>query len=123
MTKSRLLFNVTYLQIPDRIWIGASGSILDYYIMWKTETHNQKENHSLGVIPEIIWFLLHLLTNGDIQVVIKAINMIGNFKKNIRDLPGGPVAKTLHSQCRRPRFNPRQGPRSHMLQLRPGTAK
>ena len=30
------------------------------------------------------------------------------FLKNIkyRDFPGGPVAKTLHSQCRGPRFDP-----------------
>ena len=39
------------------------------------------------------------------------------------DFPGGPVVNnTLHSQCRGPRFDPR-GARSHMLQLRPGTAK
>ena len=26
-----------------------------------------------------------------------------------RDFPGGPVAKTLHSQCRGPRFSPWSG--------------
>ena len=30
------------------------------------------------------------------------------------DLPGGPVAKTLHSQCRRPGCNSWSGTRSHM---------
>ena len=33
-----------------------------------------------------------------------------------QDLPGGPVAKTLHSQCRGLGSIPRQGTRSHMLQ-------
>ena len=32
--------------------------------------------------------------------------------------PGGPVAKTPCSQCRGPRFDPGQGTRSHMLQLK-----
>ena len=35
---------------------------------------------------------------------------------NNRDFLGGPVAKTLHSQCRGPEFNPWLGTRSHMLQ-------
>ena len=35
-----------------------------------------------------------------------------------RNFPGGPIAKTVHSQCRGPRFD--LGVRSHMLQLRPG---
>ena len=34
------------------------------------------------------------------------------------DLPGGPVAKTLHPQCRWPRFDSCQGTRFHMPQLR-----
>ena len=37
--------------------------------------------------------------------------------------PGGPTAKTLCSQCRGPGLIPDQGTGSHMLQLRPGTAK
>ena len=40
-----------------------------------------------------------------------------NFKK-IKDFPGGPVAKTLRSQCRGPRFNSWSKTRSHMMQLR-----
>ena len=57
-----------------------------------------------------------------------------------RDFPAGSVAKTPHSQCRGSGFNPWLGnwtshtttkslhaatkyPRSHVLQLRPGTAK
>ena len=47
------------------------------------------------------------------------------------DFPGGPVAKTPHSQCREPRFELWSGTqiphattkRFHMLQLRPGAAK
>ena len=34
-----------------------------------------------------------------------------------KNFPGGPVVKTLHSQCREP------GLRSHRSQLRPGVAK
>ena len=34
------------------------------------------------------------------------------------DFPGGPVAKTLHSQCRGLGSVPGQGTRSHMPQLR-----
>ena len=40
-----------------------------------------------------------------------------------RDLPGGPVTKTLCSQSRGPGFDPGQGTRSHMPQLRPSAAK
>ena len=43
-------------------------------------------------------------------------------KKRKRDLPGGPVAKTLRSQCRGPSLIPGQGTRSHMPQLRCSTA-
>ena len=39
------------------------------------------------------------------------------------DFPGGPVAKTLCSQCKGLGSIPGQGARAHMLQLRPGTAK
>ena len=39
------------------------------------------------------------------------------------DFPRGPVVKTLHSQCRGPGFDPVQGTRSRMLQLRPDAAK
>ena len=31
------------------------------------------------------------------------------FERNSGDLPGGPVAKTPYSQCRRPRFDPWSG--------------
>ena len=41
------------------------------------------------------------------------------LKEDSWDFPGGPVAKTLHSQC----SLPGQRTRPHMLQLRPGTAK
>ena len=34
------------------------------------------------------------------------------------DFPGGPVAMTLHSQCRDPGLIPIEGTRSHMPQLR-----
>ena len=44
-------------------------------------------------------------------------------KIDFEDFPGGPVAKILHSQCRKPGSIPHQGTRSHMQQLRPSTAK
>ena len=34
---------------------------------------------------------------------------LGEFKFIWRDFPGGPVAKTPHSQSRGPRFNPSSG--------------
>ena len=34
------------------------------------------------------------------------------------DFSGGPMAKTLHSQCRGSRFHPWSGTRSYMLQLK-----
>ena len=45
------------------------------------------------------------------------------LRKLGRDFPGGPVAKTLCSQCKGLGSIPGQGARAHMLQLRPGTAK
>ena len=36
----------------------------------------------------------------------------------MQDFPGGPVAKTPHSQCRGPGFIPGQGTGSHMPQLK-----
>ena len=47
------------------------------------------------------------------EVVITAISKIV-----LKGLPGGPVAKTRCSQCRRPGSILEQGTRSHMLQLR-----
>ena len=38
-------------------------------------------------------------------------------EESFRDFPGDPVAKTLASQLREPRFDPCQGIRSHMPQL------
>ena len=40
------------------------------------------------------------------------------FHGQRQDFPCGPVAKTPHSQCRESGSTPRQGARSHMLQLR-----
>ena len=39
------------------------------------------------------------------------------------DFPGGPAAKTPCSQCKGLRFKPGQEAGSHVLQLRPSTAK
>ena len=49
-----------------------------------------------------------------IKIVLKTIGC---------DFPGSLMAMTLCSQFRVPEFNPWSGTRSHMLQLRPGTAK
>ena len=39
-------------------------------------------------------------------------------RQKVRDLPGGPVAKTSRFQCRGLGFNPWSGTRSHMPQLK-----
>ena len=36
----------------------------------------------------------------------RATDIVGIYKKNSGDFPDDPVAKTLHSQCRVPGFNP-----------------
>ena len=41
----------------------------------------------------------------------------GYLKSNFGDFPGGPAAKTLHSQCRALGLIPGQGTRSHMPQV------
>ena len=43
---------------------------------------------------------------------------INKQNTNWRDFPGGPVGKTLCSQCRGPGSTPAQGTRSHMPQLK-----
>ena len=35
--------------------------------------------------------------------------LLSHKKEQYRDFPGDPVAKTLHSQCREPGFNPWSG--------------
>ena len=47
------------------------------------------------------------------------------MKTKCRDFPGGPVAKTLSSQCRGPSSIPGQGARFHMLLTKssPATSK
>ena len=40
-----------------------------------------------------------------------------------RDFPSGPMAKTLHSQCWEPRFNPWSGNQIQHATLRPREAK
>ena len=57
--------------------------------------------------------------------------IVGKYKEKSGHFPDGPVAKTLHSQCRGPRFDPWLGncvlhatsKRPRELQLRPGSAK
>ena len=45
--------------------------------------------------------------------------VIVTFRKfSLWDFPGGPVAKAPYSQCRGPMFNPGQGTRSHIPQLK-----
>ena len=50
-----------------------------------------------------------------------------NGKSWLREFPGGPVTRTLCSQCRGPWLDPRSGSQSHastcMRQRRPGTSK
>ena len=46
-----------------------------------------------------------------------------NESCTVRNFSGGSVAKTPCSQCRGPGFDPAQGTRTCMPQLRPGAAK
>ena len=46
------------------------------------------------------------------------VHQKGDFKTHCGDFLGGPVAKTPHSQCRGPRFNPWSGNWSHVSQRR-----
>ena len=57
------------------------------------------------VDPTVLFFLLcpqgHLKWSHDPQSL-----MVWGLKKSwVKDFPGGPVAKTLHSQCRGPGFS------------------
>ena len=55
-----------------------------------------------------------MYTNSFLKVWRK-VGLNDNNGKSGKDFPGGPVAKTLRSQCRGPRFD---GTRSHTLQQR-----
>ena len=46
------------------------------------------------------------------------IKKVDSFKSKPRDFPGGPMAKTLNSQCRGLGLIPGQGAGSHMPQLK-----
>ena len=65
--------------------------------------------------------LIHELENrreGELPLNASGTKAQG-FKAQMEwDLPGGPVAKALHSHCRWTRSLPGGGARSHMLQLR-----
>ena len=54
----------------------------------------------------------------DIGQKIKGSHFFSTQVVASRDSLGGPVAKTLCSQCREPRFDPCQGTKSYMPQLR-----
>ena len=49
--------------------------------------------------------------------MLVSAHMHGYQEMPLKDFPGGPVAKTLHSQSRGLSSIPGQGTRSHMLQL------
>ena len=51
------------------------------------------------------------------------IPAVSALKITHRAFPGGPVARTLRSQCRGPGSLPGWGPGSHTLELKPGAAK
>ena len=61
------------------------------------------------------WLLRSWKINHPLQTFIYLKN---DIKSYLRDFPGGPVVKTLWSQCRGPGSIAGQGTRSHMLQLR-----
>ena len=55
--------------------------------------------------------------------ILRMQKRIWSKKRIHRDFPGGPVARTLCSQCRDLGSSPAQGTRSHMPQPRPRAAK
>ena len=61
-----------------------------------------------STVTKILPHWLCLLKENPLKYVQSEIPHIESFIKNssIGDFPDGPVTKTLHSQCRGPRFNP-----------------
>ena len=55
--------------------------------------------------------------------IVSGIKSFKKLLKKDRDLPGSPLANTLHSQCRGLGLIPGQETRSHMPQLRAGAIK
>ena len=71
--------------------------------------------------PCLLQPVLHNEARGILFFFFRGILLKDKFDsliKNCWDFPGGPVAKTLSSQCKGPRFDPWSGTRSHMLQLK-----
>ena len=60
----------------------------------------------------------HPSTGINVQSRQRSANQKRPSERQGRSFPGGPVAKTLHSQCRSPGSMTSQRTRSHMLQLR-----
>ena len=62
----------------------------------------------------------HLLDSGDPigHISKKLLRKVSQDNERLRDFPGGPVAKTPHSQCRVLGSSPGWGTRSHMSQIR-----
>jgi len=58
------------------------------------------------------------MTAQEIPQTHSAVGLVKSIKNNHWDFPGGPVAKTPHSQCRGPGSIPGQEARSHLLKLR-----
>ena len=93
---------------------------------------------SLRILPHPRWWrahsftqnylrwLSHLFSAGiltlpesllpDIYIICSLTSFL--IRRTFQDFPGGPVAKTLCSQCRGPGSIPGQGTRAHMLQLK-----
>ena len=72
---------------------------------------------------EMIWKVIYNNFFKVIFIEFEQNAQISLKKKYFGDFPGGPVTETPQPQCRSPGQISAQGTRSHMLQLRPGTAK
>ena len=65
-----------------------------------------------GALQGSIW------TSLSISMVLTHFWLTTPLRNVVRDFTGSPLAKTLGSQCRGPGFDPYQGTRSHMPQLK-----
>ena len=96
----------------ERTWVGTNfvyctrkDSLLKYVGLGKPwmPVHTTAPNSVTSLISPSFWGVPHQCLIP--MVPMSQTSLRGSHKKEWRDFPGGPVAKTPCSQCRRPRFN------------------
>ena len=76
-----------------------------------TENIEGVSGYVMDIIDQLLWWLLRKREDSDKVKKSSRFSHVSNLrllitKCNLRDFLGGPVAKTLHSQCRLPGFHP-----------------